>query len=325
VKAAEIEISEAEIEAILAPWTIRKHAVDAPPWRAVRAKKSRTYRRKRITRAVLSALLPSIKRAGRHRDPEFVSEHYTHTWSKYAWPDPAEPPSRENTVYLEWNDTGYEALRHGLVRIHLLGIAKAIDCLKPSSVLEIGAGPGINLVALSAAFPDVEFTGAELTASGVETAKSIQAASLPEGVERFTPMPVKSHTAHQGIDFNRCDVRSLPFADEAFDLVFTRLAIEQMEQIRDPAFVEVHRVAKSHAVFVEPFRDFNRTPLQSLATRAKNYISLNVDELVGHGFEPIFQFSDWPHKITNGAGIVVCRKSARQNRDRKDQRVERAP
>lgn len=308
MKPAEIDISEAEIDAILAPWTIREHTVDAPSWQAVRAKKSRTYRRKQITRAVFSALLPWIKRVEKHRDPEFVSDHYSHTWSKYAWPDPAEPPSRDNTVYLEWNGAGYEALRHGLVRIHLLGIAKAIGCLKPASVLEIGAGPGINLVALSAAFPDVEFTGAELTASGVETAKSIQAASLPKGVERFAPMPVKSRTAHQRIGFNQCDVQSLPFPNEAFDLVFTRLAIEQMEQIRDRAFAEIHRVTKSHAVFVEPFKDFNREPLQSLATRTKNYLSLSVDQLVRHGFEPIFQFSDWPHKITNGAGIVVCRK-----------------
>ena len=81
-----------------------------------------------------------------------------------------------------------------------------------------------------------------------------------------------------------------------------------MEQIRDRALGEIHRVVKSYAVFVEPFPDFNREPLMSLATRAKNYISLTVDELPRYGFESVFRFSDWPHRITNGAGMVVCRK-----------------
>ena len=190
----------------------------------------------------------------------------------------------------------------------MLGIAKAIESLKPASVLEIGAGPGINLLALSAVFPGIEFTGAELTAAGVEAARSAQQAPLPEGVGHFAPMPVKSRTAHQRISFNQSDVQSLPFPDLAFDLVYTRLAVEQMEQIRDRALGEIHRVVKSYAVFVEPFPDFNREPLMSLATRAKNYISLTVDELPRYGFEPVFRFSDWPHRITNGAGMVVCRR-----------------
>ena len=175
-------------------------------------------------------------------------------------------------------------------------------------MLEVGAGPGNNLLALSAVFPDIEFTGAELTEAGAATARSAQQAPLPGGVGHFAPLPVKSRTAHQRIRFNQSDVQDLPFPDRAFDLIYTRLAIEQMEQIRDRAFAEIHRVTKSFAVFVEPFPDFNREPLMSLATRTKNYISLPVDELPRYGFEPVFRFSDWPHKITNGAGMVVCRK-----------------
>jgi ubiquinone/menaquinone biosynthesis C-methylase UbiE len=98
------------------------------------------------------------------------------------------------------------------------------------------------------------------------------------------------------------------WGDETFDMVFTRLAIEQMEQIRECALSESHRVVKSHVVFVEPFKDFNLDPLQSLVTHAKNYISLNVSDLRKYGFDPIFQFADWPHKIKNGKGMIVCRK-----------------
>jgi len=308
VKLSEIEITEAEINAALAPWITREHAANAPSWRAIRARKTRNFRLKRVTRGVTSAVLPWVKPTRKHRDPDYVDDHYSRSWTKYNWPDPAETPRHDNTVFLEWNGVGYETLRPGRGRCHLLGIAKVIDCLKPTSVLEIGAGPGINLLALSSVFPDIEFSGAELTAAGVEAAKSAQQTPLPDGVEHFAPMPVKSSTAHQRISFIQSDVQSLPFPDEAFDMVYTRLAVEQMEQIRDRALAEIHRVTKSHAVFVEPFPDYNREPLMALATRAKNYISLTVDELPRYGFEPVFRFSDWPHKITNGAGMVVCRK-----------------
>ena len=305
---AEIDISAAEIDALLAPFTIRKHAANALSWRAIRARKTLNFRLKRAIRGIASAVSASIKPTEKHRDPDYVNEHYSRSWSKYHWPDPDEAPSRANTVFLEWNGVGYETLRAARGRCHLLGIAKAIDCLKPATVLEVGAGPGNNLLALSAVFPDIEFTGAELTEAGVATARSAQQAPLPEGVGHFAPLPVKSRTAHQRIRFNQSDVQDLPFPDRAFDLIYTRLAIEQMEQIRDRAFAEIHRVTKSFAVFVEPFPDFNREPLMSLATRTKNYISLPVDELPRYGFEPVFRFSDWPHKITNGAGMVVCRK-----------------
>src|SRR5690606_15819330 len=108
-----------------------------------------------------------------------------------------------------------------------------------------------------AVFPEIAFAGAELTPSGVAAARSVQGEPLPDGVERFAPMPVQSRTAHQRIDFNQADARSLPFADDSFDLVFTRLAVEQMEAIRDEALAEIRRVTRSYVVFVEPFADFN--------------------------------------------------------------------
>lgn len=300
-----------EIAAALEPWTIRRHPARALSWRRIRLRKSRAYWKRSLKRAVSGTGRPFVPPSERRREPDFVLEHYSETWGRYAWPDPAEPPSRANTVYLEWQGHGYEALRHGLVRCHLLGIARAVERLRPAAVLEIGAGPGINLIALAAMFPDIAFSGAELTPTGVAAARSVQDTPLPEGVGQFAPFPVASRTAHQAIDFRQADARALPFADDAFDLVFTRLALEQMESIRDAALAEIHRVTKTHALFVEPFPDFNRTRLQALATRSKNYLSLRVDELPRHGFEPLVTFSDWPHKITNAAGLVLCRKIAR--------------
>lgn len=307
---SELKISRAELEAALAPWTVRTHAIDAPPWRRLRARKARAYWLKRLRHATSRILLPWRDRREADREPEFVRDHYNETWEAYDWPDPAQPPGQKSLVFLEWDGTGYETLRHGRIRCHLLGIAKVIEATGPASVLEVGAGPGRNLVALAACFPEIAFAGAELTGSGVATARAAQAGALPEGIDQFAPFPVRSRTAHHGIAFHQADARKLPFPDDAFDLVYTRLAIEQMERIRGEALAEIHRVARTWAVFVEPFADFNHEPLQMLAHRTNNYISLSVHDLPRHGFEPGFVFSDWPHKITNGAGMVVCRRIA---------------
>lgn len=307
----DLALSPAEIAATLKPWTIRRHPLSATAWRRISARKTRAYLKRGVRHFVSGIAAPFVRLPERRRAPEFVLEHYSETWGRYAWPDPAEPPSRANTVYLEWQGHGYEALRHGLVRCHLLGIARAVERLRPAAVLEVGAGPGINLIALAAMFPDIALAGAELTPTGVAAAKAAQDAPIPEGVGKFAPFPVASRTAHQAIDFRQADARALPFADAAFDLVFTRLALEQMEAIRDAALAEIHRVTKGHALFVEPFPDFNRSRLQRLATRAKSYLSLRIDELPRHGFEPVHVFSAWPHKITNAAGLVLCRRIAR--------------
>jgi SAM-dependent methyltransferase len=309
----DISITRSELEAALSPWTIREHGAESIRWRTSRARTAIRFHLKRLGRAIGSTLLPGIKSTHSHRDPEYVDDHFSRTWARYDWPDPSETPSRKTTVNLQWDGTGYETLRFGRRRCHLLGLAKVVERLQPASVLEVGAGPGMNLIALSVVFPEIEYAGAELTARGVRAARSFQDAPLPEHFKQIAPLPVRNGTAHRNIRFEQADVQKLPFPDAAFDLVFTRLAVEQMEQIRDRAFAEIHRVAKSHVVFIEPFPDFNRDPLQILATKVKNYISLGIDELSRYGFEPVFRFGDWPQKITNGAGMVVCRKVQKSN------------
>lgn len=299
---SDFDIPVPEITAALEPWVVRRHGSGDLAWRVLRANKWAAYGKRRLLRPAASA-------AERQRRPTFVADHYDETWSRYVWPDPDEPPDRRNMVYLEWRRLGYATLRHGLVRCHLLGVARAIERLRPRTVLEVGAGPGMNLAALAGMFPEISFSGAELTASGVAALRSIQSEPLPTAFDQFAPLPIRDRDGHRRIEITQADARELPFGDGGFDLVFTRLALEQMENVRAAAFAEIHRVAGSHAVFVEPFVDFQRTSLQALAVRSKNYLSLGVDKLLRHGFTPCARFDDWPQKITNGAGLVICRKA----------------
>lgn len=130
-------------------------------------------------------------------------------------------------------------------------------------MLEAGAGAGVNLLVLSTLFPDVAFTGVEVTASGVARAKALAAADrLPEALLRLAPEGPLDPGAHRRVAFERGSGESLPFADGSFDLVFTRQALEQMEPIRDRAMHEVGRVSRSRVLMIEPFREANDVPLR---------------------------------------------------------------
>jgi SAM-dependent methyltransferase len=193
-------------------------------------------------------------------------------------------------------------------RVHQRLLWRCIGALRPASVLEVGFGNGLNLLALSTAFPGVRWAGVELSTTGVARAKEVQRlAELPREIASFCSWPNEAPQAYRHIDFREGDARQLPFGDCSFDLVFTLLALEQMDAIRDAAISEISRVSSKWLVMIEPFADFNRDPLRRTYARAKGYFSLAVCDLKRFGLTPVFAYDDIPHKITRGAGLVVAR------------------
>ena len=82
----------------------------------------------------------------------------------------------------------------------------------------------------------MEFTGIDLTPAGIEAAtKSVQAeAELPPPLADYIPLETADPNAFKRIRFDgQGSAAELPFADDEFDLVYTVLAVEQMERIRD--------------------------------------------------------------------------------------------
>ena len=67
------------------------------------------------------------------------------------------------------------------------------------------------------------------------------------------------------VEFRQGNAAALPYPDRSFDVVYTILAVEQMESIREQAMREIVRVARSHVVMIEPLMDSNRDPLRRLA------------------------------------------------------------
>ena len=185
-------------------------------------------------------------------------------------------------------------------------MADVLENLNTKSILDVGSGNGLNLFVLASRFPDVTFQGIELTENGVAQAKAAQEHHpLPSTLVDFFPWPMKDEQALRQINFRQGDARSLPFENSSFDLVFTRLALEQMETIRDAALTEISRVARHHVMLIEPFAEFNQDSIRRNYVQSKDYFSLPYSQLESFGISPVGIYRDFPQKLTLGSGMVV--------------------
>ena len=206
-----------------------------------------------------------------------------------------------------WEDELLVLRKGGLDQMEIDRICSAIETIKPKSVMEIGCGVGRNLFALSVMYPDIRFAGYELSAAGVAVARSVQTeAKLPDVIARFCPRKIVDPTAHTRIEFNQGDASGLPVPDKAFDVVFTRLALEQMEACKSEVLTEIGRISRLASIHVEPFNNSNRSRFLKRVKKAKNHFSLNVEELAKYGLQPNAYFDSWPQKLKMGVGLTVA-------------------
>ena len=293
----------------MAPYIEERFPIDSAEWKKIREAEKRKWRFRFLQRKLLGWMpdapnLPTLIRG--KRSQKYVRASYENTWATHDWPDAQSPPNMNKTSLVEGGREGFKVRNGGLARAHLLVFARMLQNIRPSSILEVGCGNGKNLFALSGLLPQTQWYGIDLTQAGIDKAHSVQEEkTLPKQLIDFAPLPIEDITSFQNIQFRQGDAKSLPYADSTFDLVFTHLALEQMEAIRESALIEMARVSRQYIIMVEPFAEFNHDSIQLNYVRAKDYFSLPYSELVQFGIMPTLTFHDFPQQITLGAGLVV--------------------
>lgn len=232
------------------------------------------------------------------------------------------------TEYAVWATMGYERYRMGrkdlkgmpwswrgrrlfldgaaAARVRTVLLSAVLDQLKPRRVLEVGSGHGINLLSLAGAFPEIEFTGLELTPEGVEQARRAQSDSaIANIIHDFSPLDNVEPSAIERIRFVQGDASAMPFEAGSFDLVVTVLAVEQMESIRAAALSEISRVSSGHVLMLEPFRDVNERGLRRLYVQSRGYFRGSIGELRNFGLEPLWATADFPQEAFLGTAFVL--------------------
>lgn len=298
-----LDVSSARIEQLFMPFVAREFGAFDPAW-------WRRYikRRAKIDYRYAKARLRGFRRAP-ERTEDVVRGMYAHNWGRFDFGsyDPSGQPPKPYTLWT-WRRRAFEASLRGGARVRLYLLSKVIERLGPKKVLEVGSGNGINLLLLACRFPEISFVGVELTPQGLAAARSIQALeALPENFAAFAPFEIRDGEGFRKVEFVEGSAADLPIASRSFDLVYTSLALEQMEQIRERALGEIARASGGHAFFCEPFGDVNTGAMPFRYVYLRDYFRGRVSDLPRYGLEPLWATSDFPHKITLRAAAVLAR------------------
>jgi SAM-dependent methyltransferase len=296
----DLHVSDDEISATLKPFVTATYGADSPEWRAETARLDRQMWSARLRHA-FSKWLP-----GRRRSQSSVDYNYDQQWK--GRPIEQQVGVDGPAVLCQWREQRMRARAVMTKRVHQLFLMRVIDHLRPRRVLEVGCGNGLNLFVLAGRFPEIAFTGLELTAGGAAACARVRRLpEVPAEIQGFSPEPVREPSAGRRIAFVRGDAGALPFVSDHFDLVFTSLALEQMEPIRERALRELRRVSAAHVAMVEPFREWNAEGPSRNFVVSNDYFAGRISDLPQLGLQPVFVTNDMPAKLLNRTGLVVCR------------------
>ena len=301
---ADLGVNRATVLSVMEPFVARRLTPVDPLWTAEEARKSAKTRRQLRRRRWFGWL-----GKGKHRDQTRIEEVYDGAWArKRLAPYEMEPRPSAGAAWQYGNQVMFATSAAGS-RARLLMLMRAIARLRPRTVLEVGCGNGLNLLTLACRFPGIRFAGIELTEGGVAVARAVQEeAELPEVLRRFSPEPIVDVRAHCTVAFHRGSAASLPFDDAGFDLVYSSLALEQMEEVRPQALGEMARVSAQHTLMLEPFWDCNDRGLRRDYLLTRDHFRGRIDELPRYGLDPILVTDDLPGEIWLQPCLVVCRK-----------------
>jgi SAM-dependent methyltransferase len=298
-------IAEHEITSLFEPFVDSARSARPNAWHDEVGRR----KRKILKRAAKQLFLPW--RSSSRRGEATVVGEYTKAWRSIDYGTYGlGAPQRDYTPW-EWRGRRLFASDVGATRVRQLLLIRVIERLQPRRILEVGCGNGINLILLAGRFPKIAFTGVELTEAGHRAARELQQRSeLPPALRDYAPLPLADPTAFRAIDFRQGNATSLPFADGAFDLVITVLALEQMERVRQQALGEIARVAGRHTLMIEPFRDVNRAFWPRLNVLRRDYFRGRIADLRDYQLEPVLALDDFPQESFLKTCAVLAEKRA---------------
>jgi SAM-dependent methyltransferase len=289
-----------EITRLFEPFVERELAEQDPAWQ-----QEIRRRQKKLVRQSVGRVL------GRERNRKVVVEEYDRAWERIDYGMYALGRPLEFVSPWLWRGRHMLASDAGATRVRQLLLCRVIDKLKPRRVLEVGCGNGINLLLVAGRFPEIAFTGVDLTEAGIKAAQEFQKLpALPEPMRAYAPLDLLDPTAFRRIEFRQGDATALPFEAASFDLVYTFLALEQMEQVRRQALAEIARVSAAHTLMIEPFADVNAGFWPRLNVFRRNYFRGSIAGLRQFGLEPSIVTGDFPQEVFLKACLVVAVKPA---------------
>jgi ubiquinone/menaquinone biosynthesis C-methylase UbiE len=168
--------------------------------------------------------------------------------------------------------------------------------LKPRNVLEVGCGIGLNIFYLAKIFKDIKFTGIDISDHAINK----------------NNLFLKKNNINN-VKFYCKNAKKLSFKQNTFDLTYTVLALEQMNQIKFKVIREIKSVTKKRIIFIEPFSDINKNLINSFHCKISDYFNLHYNELENFDLLIERKFENFPQRLGLAAGFVSLIKKKQNN------------
>ncbi|MDP3727438.1 MAG: class I SAM-dependent methyltransferase [bacterium] len=267
-------------------------------------------RRWRTYRAILKRRVFNIcvSRTQIRRSKTFVREGYGAVWRESPAAVRLTAPGR---TVRDYRGTLYEVPKAAMRKIHLGELSRALEEFKGvQSVLELGSGNGINILALAALHPEIKvWRGIEMTPEGVAAAEHIRKEPPLKELVYLTDLPwdtIARRLAAADIEFQQGSILNLPFPDRSIDMVFSRLVIEQLPRDYPQAFREARRVARLGGFFLEEFYEAQSNVFQRIQLLNLDYFRASYREVERAGWK-VKSFGRLPmNKVEFSFGLLVC-------------------
>jgi SAM-dependent methyltransferase len=159
---------------------------------------------------------------------------------------------------------------------------------KFTSILEVGCGIGLNIFNLAKQFPSINFTGIDNSDVAINFCKK--------------------NNNFKNVEFIKENAVKINFKDNYFDMTYTVLALEQMQQIQKEVIKKITQITKDRIILIEPFRDVNQNFIEYIHTKNSDYFNLNYNDLLKYDLEINNVEYDFPQRIGLSAAFVCLKK-----------------
>lgn len=297
---AQLDISCDEMLSLIAPYVKEVWDKNDP-----RAREAIRQRRNGLVHLVLRNLVKQIKDGTRSRTGQMVGKFYEEAYSNRTFSGYA-VGTRYDTYLL--GDKVVKLTGMGNYRAKSRAIERVFDIVKPQSVCEAGCGRMKNLAYFATKFPDVRFSGFDISHNAIDTSCSIQQLDtldlrLPERPNLLSSEEMERVRRIKLFQADAANLDMIP--DKAFDVTYTMSALEQMHSVLPEVLRELRRITRHYVVFCEPFRDVNGI-LEKLYLWSDNYFRADVAFVERHGFRCINLLDCLPKKPTFKDAVLIA-------------------
>ena len=209
---------------------------------------------------------------------------YNIHWSKFNFENYKSKPyvwhKYQNDVFLSPGNLTQEIFQSLII--------SEIKKKKFTSILEVGCGIGLNIFNLAKQFPSINFTGIDISDEAINFCKK--------------------NNNFKNVEFIKENAAKINFKDNYFDMTYTVLSLEQMQQIQKEVIKKITQITKDRIILIEPFRDVNQNFIEYIHTKNSNYFNLNYNDLLKYDLEINNVEYDFPQRIGLSAAFVCLKK-----------------